>query len=90
MPFRSKNTKATTLTLLSVVMSFCLWCHNGMAQSGVSKAEATAIARSKFGGKAVSTSVANQGGNKVYRVKLILANGRVKVVSVDAKGRIKN
>lgn len=53
-----------------------------LAQSGgeISKGEAAAIAQRKHGGKVLNVS--RQGS--VYRVKLLLDSGRVKIVTVSA------
>lgn len=54
----------------------------------ISQSQAAAIARNRYGGKVMSVS--RTGGDRpAYKVKLLLDNGRVKVVYIDANtGRI--
>lgn len=50
---------------------------------GITQAQAAQIAKKQYGGKVLS--VTKKGGDRpVYKVKLLLDDGRVKVVSVDA------
>ena len=48
----------------------------------VSKRQAASIARKKYGGKVLNVKTIHSEGRIVYRVKLLLDAGRVKVVTV--------
>lgn len=51
---------------------------------GITQAQAAQIAKKRHGGKVLS--VTRKGGDSpAYKVKLLLKDGRVKVVTVDAK-----
>ncbi len=49
----------------------------------ISKAKAVAVAQSTIKGKALSASLIKSRGPAVYRVKVLLNNGRVKTILVD-------
>lgn len=49
----------------------------------ISKAKAVAVAQSAIKGKALSASLIKSRGPAVYRVKVLLNNGRVKTILVD-------
>lgn len=50
----------------------------------VGKDEAAALARQATGGRVLDIEAEEGGGEKVYRVKILLPDGRVRVVRVDA------
>lgn len=50
----------------------------------VSKDEAAALARQATGGRVLDIQAEERGGKKSYRVKVLLSDGRVRIVRVDA------
>ncbi|NVJ51001.1 MAG: PepSY domain-containing protein [Gammaproteobacteria bacterium] len=55
----------------------------------ISKAQAVSVAQAAIKGKALSASKSKRGENVVYRVKVLLENGRVRTIMVDGcKGTI--
>ena len=54
--------------------------------SAVSQDDATAMARSQTGGRVLNVSEDDVDGRAVYRVKMLLPDGRVKVVVINAGG----
>jgi uncharacterized membrane protein YkoI len=54
------------------------------AAPAVGEDQAAAIARSATGGRVLGVRWVEQGGRPVYQVKVLLADGRVTVVNVDA------
>lgn len=53
------------------------------------KSRAADIARATHGGKVLTVDEINEDGRVVYRVKLLLDGGRIKIVTVDgSSGRI--
>lgn len=58
-------------------------------ESRADKSRAADIARAAHGGKVLSVDEVNSDGRTVYRVKLLLDGGRIKIVTVDAgSGRV--
>lgn len=58
-------------------------------ESRTDKSRAADIARSSHGGKVLSVDEVNSDGRIVFRVKLLLDGGRIKIVTVDGNsGRI--
>lgn len=52
-------------------------------ESRTDKSKAADIARSAHGGKVLSVDEVNSDGRVVFRVKLLLDGGRIKIVTVD-------
>jgi hypothetical protein len=52
---------------------------------GVSLAQATAIATSRFQGRVVRAETVNQGGRVVHEIRILGDDGRVRTVRVDAE-----
>lgn len=61
-----------------------LFCRPDYQQSG-GKNRAAASAKAKHGGKVLSVSESKKDGRVVYKVKLLLDSGRIKIVKI--KGR---
>ena len=55
------------------------------AQGTVSRDQAAATARSATGGRVLSVDSQQRRGRLVYRVKVLLQGGRVRVVNVDGQ-----
>jgi len=51
-------------------------------KGGSGKSRAAAQAQSKYGGKVLSVSESHQNGKVVYKVKLLLNSGRIKIVKI--------
>lgn len=51
-----------------------------------SKSAAAETAQNRHGGKVLKVEEGSEGGRRVYRVKLLLEGGRIKIVTVDASG----
>lgn len=51
--------------------------------AAVGKSQAAESARQAFGGKVLSVDELKEGGRVLYRVKLLLDGGRIKIVTVD-------
>ncbi|WP_086929739.1 PepSY domain-containing protein [Agarilytica rhodophyticola] len=47
------------------------------------KSQAAAQAQSQYGGKVLSVNTSKRDGRTVYRVKLLLDSGRIKIVSIN-------
>lgn len=59
-----------------------------LAQAGtISRGQAASIAQSRYGGKVLSINKRQQGGQVIYRVKLLLDTGRVKIVRINGGAR---
>jgi len=54
-------------------------------RGGVSLAQATAIATSRFQGRVVRAETVNQGGRVVHEIRILGDDGRVRTVRVDAE-----
>lgn len=54
-------------------------------QEGISLDEAVARVRRETGGRVLSAEARGGGGATVYRIKVLLPNGAVRVVHVDAQ-----
>lgn len=52
------------------------------AKGSSGKSRAAARAKAAHGGKVLSVTETSQNGQKVYRVKLLLDSGRVKIVTI--------
>lgn len=52
------------------------------ADNNLTKKSAAAIAKKQYGGKVVNVSPSEENGRKVYKVKLLLDGGRVKMVTI--------
>lgn len=62
-----------------------------LAESVMSLDEAVGLAQNRFRAKAVKAEVGNDGGRRVYYIRLLSSEGRVWTVSVDAAtGKISN
>lgn len=55
-----------------------------LAKSGMSLEQATAKVKRQTGGRILSASESRKGGRKVYRIKVLLPSGNVRVVTVNA------
>lgn len=55
----------------------------GLYISAVDKSMAAELARQAYGGKVLSVDEIKEDGQTVYRVKLLLEGGRIKIVTVD-------
>lgn len=53
-----------------------------MVLAAASKSAAAETARSRHGGKVLKVEESSDGGRKVYRVKLLLDGGRIKIVTI--------
>jgi uncharacterized membrane protein YkoI len=63
--------------------------HYAQGEAKADKSRAADIARAAHGGKVLSVDEVNSNGRTLYRVKLLLDGGRIKIVTVDAgSGRI--
>lgn len=51
--------------------------------AAVGKSQAAESARQAYGGKVLSVDEIKDGGRTLYRVKLLLDGGRIKIVTVD-------
>lgn len=51
--------------------------------ASISKSRAAALARSAHGGKVLNVERVESGGRVIYRVKLLLDGGRIRIVTVD-------
>lgn len=51
--------------------------------SAVDKSTAAELARQAYGGKVLSVDEIKEDGQTIYRVKLLLDGGRIKIVTVD-------
>lgn len=56
---------------------------------GISIDKATSLARQKVGGRVLSTTPKQRGGNTIYRVRMLVDGERVITVTVDQQGRVK-
>jgi len=56
---------------------------------GISIDKATSLARQKVGGRVLSATPKQRGGNTVYRVRMLVDGERVITVTVDQQGRVK-
>lgn len=54
-------------------------------QGGISKSKAADIAKAAHGGKVLKVEETSRAGEKIYRVKLLLNGGRIKIVTVDGR-----
>ena len=50
----------------------------------ISKSRAIAMAQKRVKGKVLSATLSKRGGQQTYKVKLLMENGRVKTVSINA------
>lgn len=74
---------AAALPVLGVIVPSALAQSIYVAQAAIGKSGAAEAARSAYGGKVLNVDEQQEGGKTVYRVKLLLADGRVKIVTVD-------
>lgn len=58
--------------------------HADSAKSGA-KNRAAATAKARHGGKVLSVSQSKKDGETVYKVKLLLDSGRIKIVKIKGK-----
>jgi hypothetical protein len=56
-----------------------------LAAAGISLQQAVRKVRRRTGGRVLSAGVSKVGGNPVYRIKVLMPGGRVRVVLVDAR-----
>ncbi|WMS87966.1 PepSY domain-containing protein [Pleionea litopenaei] len=81
--------KSILLSFLIFTGSFLWAAENKAACENISKAQAVSIAQSAIKGKALSASRSKRGDTVVYRVKVLLENGRVRTILVDGcKGQV--
>ncbi len=57
------------------------------SSDGITLEQATAKVRRETGGRILSASESRRDGRKVYRIKVLLPSGHVRVVTVNADGR---
>ena len=55
------------------------------ARGSISRDEAAATARSATGGRVLSVDTQQRRGRLIYRVKVLLKGGRVRVINVDGQ-----
>lgn len=55
-----------------------------LAKSGLTLEQAAARVKRQTGGRILSASESRKGGRKVYRIKVLLPSGNVRVVTVNA------
>lgn len=55
--------------------------------SGMTLEQATAKVRRQTGGRILSADVSLRGGHKVFRIKVLLPSGHVRIVTIKANGR---
>lgn len=55
-----------------------------LAKSGLTLEQAAARVKHQTGGRILSASESRKGGRKVYRIKVLLPSGNVRVVTVNA------
>jgi len=58
--------------------------HESRRQSGLSLDEAVARVRRDTGGRVLSAQAREDRGRTAYRIKVLLPNGSVRVISIDA------
>jgi len=56
-------------------------------QQQISLDQAIAQVRRQTGGRILSANTVNQGGRKTHRIKVLMPNGVVRVINVNAGGR---
>jgi len=56
---------------------------------GISSGEAAERVRAQYGGRVISVTPANRGGQQGYTVRVLVEGGRVKTVFVDARGSVR-
>ncbi len=56
-----------------------------LAAAGISLQQAVRKVRRRTGGRVLSAGVSKVDGNPVYRIKVLMPGGRVRVVLVDAR-----
>jgi uncharacterized membrane protein YkoI len=60
--------------------------HDGKGgNGGISQDEAVAQARQRYNGKVLSAETIRDDGRKVYRIKMLTQDGRVKRIRIDAR-----
>jgi len=57
-----------------------------LAKGGITLEQAAARVKRKTGGRILSADVVKQEGRKVYRIKVLLPSGNVRIVIVSADG----
>ncbi|MGQ0656916.1 MAG: PepSY domain-containing protein [Chromatiales bacterium] len=58
-----------------------------VAQAATSPDQAAAVARASTGGRVLGVDWGDSGGQPVYLVRVLMPDGRIKVVPVAARGR---
>ena len=71
------------VVLFSVTLMFPLELHAQDCKP-IAKSRAISVAQKTIKGKVLSASLSKRGGRQMYKVKVLLDNGRVKTISVDA------
>lgn len=56
-----------------------------LAQADIGKSRAAEAALRAYGGKVLSVEKGSENGRVVYRVKLLLEGGRIKIVAIDGE-----
>lgn len=56
-----------------------------LAQTKISQGQAVTFARQATGGRVLDVQTQNRGGRVVYLVKVLMPDGRVHIVAVDAE-----
>lgn len=55
--------------------------------SGMTLEQATAKVRRQTGGRILSARVSHRNGHKVFRIKVLLPSGHIRIVTLKANGR---
>lgn len=88
MKYHKLNAAVFTASLL--LCSSYTWAGSGQytlaqGKTATSKSQAAAIAKKQYGGKVLKIQEVNKGGKKSYKVRLILDNGKVKILTIAAQ-----
>lgn len=71
--------------LISVLVLLGFLAMPGLALARVSADQAAAVAQQSVSGRVLAVEKVNASGREVFRVKLLTANGEVKVILIDAE-----
>lgn len=59
--------------------------HLAQSEAAISKSKAADIAKARYGGKVLKVEEVEKNGSTVYRVKLLLDGGHIKIINVDSR-----
>jgi len=82
MRFRSFLTACVLAATLGLPLTTQAGSHRPLLLAEVSASQAGAMAAKRTGGKVLKVSEGEQGGRRVYRVKVLLPEGRVTTVII--------